>query len=82
MVGGVGHIVRVGCTCFFFGLEALVHYNIGKTGSALPTVIPPLSESFLLVVSIIICSVTTEIAVAWIDKTFLLPAPKPIVKQE
>jgi hypothetical protein len=41
--------------------------HAGKTGSVIPTVLPPFDESFLIVVSIIVCSLCAEVAADWID---------------
>ena len=46
-------------TCFFFFLEALFHFNIGKSNGDVTLqniVLPDRHESFLLCVSIAICA--------------------------
>jgi len=68
--------IRFLCTCFFFGIEALVHYNIGKTGSPLLTTIPPPWEALLVISSIAVCSVCTEVVVGCLD-TALAQKAKP-----
>jgi hypothetical protein len=60
--------VRLLVTSFFFFLEALVHYNIGATGSAWVTRFPPFEELVTIVVSIGVCAGLSELAVIGIDR--------------
>ena len=43
-------------TIFWFFLEALMHYNIGRHGSIWITTFPELEEMILILISIAICS--------------------------
>ncbi|KAG8460178.1 hypothetical protein KFE25_004426 [Diacronema lutheri] len=54
-------------TCFFFFVEALVHYHIGKTGSAFGLSWPPPDELAKIVVSIIICGALSSLATSAIE---------------
>lgn len=54
----------------------------GKTGSAFPTVLPPWDELFLIVVSILLCSVGAEVASAWVDEYLKQMERRPPVKEE
>ena len=49
-------LIQISVTCFFFFLEALLHYNIGKSGQVTLSEWPPPHDLMLLSVSIVICS--------------------------
>lgn len=64
---GQNQLIVFPVTCFFFFLEALVHYHIGKTGSAFGISWPPNDELLKIVVSIVICGGCSSIATAAIE---------------
>ena len=53
-------------TCFFFFLEALLHYNIGKHGS-FGFSWPPAHELGLLTSSIVVCAYLSSVVAQRID---------------
>ncbi|KAJ1627484.1 hypothetical protein T492DRAFT_1024636 [Pavlovales sp. CCMP2436] len=54
-------------TCAFFFIEALVHYHIGKTGSAFGLSWPPPDELAKIVISIVICGALSSAATTAIE---------------
>jgi len=65
--GSNNGVVAFLATGFWFFLEALIHYNIGKNGHFMPTSFPEGEELLLIVGSIIVCSALSTATASFVS---------------
>jgi len=63
-------IISTIVTIFFFGIEALLHYNIGKTGNISLFHFPTMKESLKLIVTIAIFAIASTLTANYIETLF------------
>ena len=65
------NIIQIIVTIFFFCIEAILHYNIGKTGNISSFHFPTMKESLKLIVTITIFAIASTLTANYIETLML-----------
>jgi len=66
-----GEIISTIVTIFFFCIEAILQYNIGKTGNITSFHFPTMKESLKLIVTITIFAIASTLTANYIETLML-----------
>lgn len=61
-------VIQTVVTSFFFFVEAMIHYNYGKTGDLIPTELPETHQLMRIVGTILFFSILSSVVMSQLKK--------------